>query len=296
MAKDKRVKNLKGMEQLILDIKPNRSVSDVYINQKMDLTNLVKYVDKRKKDGESITYFYAFLAAIGKVLYNRPKLNRYIRNRHVFEHANIVISFVAKVSFDDKSEEIMVMVPIEEKDNIYTISKKVSDKVIAITSKIGEKISFRRFEIIEKADDEVFGTYSHMGGKISVVVLLKGSNEEVAKDVAMHACAMRPSYINPEDIPEDVLSKERNIIKEQSMNEGKPAEIAEKMVEGRIKKYYKEVCLNEQAFIKDANLSVKAYASNAGCSVVSMTRYEVGEGMQKREENFAEEVANQING
>ena len=129
MAKDKRVKNLKGMEQLILDIKPNRSVSDVYINQKMDLTNLVKYVDKRKKDGESITYFYAFLAAIGKVLYNRPKLNRYIRNRHVFEHHDVVISFVAKVAFEDQSEEIMVMVPIDPDDNINTIAKKVIEKI-----------------------------------------------------------------------------------------------------------------------------------------------------------------------
>lgn len=137
--KDKRIKNLKGMEQLILDIKPDRCVSDVYINQKMDLTNLVKYIEDKKKNGENVTYFHAFLAAIGKVFYNRPKLNRYVRNRHVFEHYNVVISFVAKIAFDDKSEEIMIMVPIEENDNINTISNKVKDKVDSMRNKTAKK-------------------------------------------------------------------------------------------------------------------------------------------------------------
>ena len=139
MAKDRRIKNLKGMEQISIDLKPNRSVSDVYINQKMDLTNLVKYIDKKKKDGEEVTYFHAFLAAIGKVLYNRPKLNRYVRNRHVFEHGDVVISFVAKVSFEDQSEELMIMVPIDPNDNIKTISKKVSDKVNSMRNKDSKK-------------------------------------------------------------------------------------------------------------------------------------------------------------
>ena len=123
----------------MLDIFPNRSDSNVYINQKMDVTNLVKYIDKKKSAGENITYFHAFLAAIGKVLYNRPKLNRYVRNRHVFEHSDVVISFVAKVSFEDKSEELMIMVPIEPNDNIKTISKKISDKVDSIRNKTVKK-------------------------------------------------------------------------------------------------------------------------------------------------------------
>lgn len=139
MAKDKRIKNLNGMEQIMLDIKPDRCDSDVYINQKMDLTNLVKYIEKKKKEGEEITYFHAFLAAIGKTLYNRPKLNRYIRNRHVFEHSDIVISFVAKVAFEDHSEEIMVMVPIEPTDNIETISNKVKEKVNSMRNKSTKK-------------------------------------------------------------------------------------------------------------------------------------------------------------
>ena len=133
--KDKRVKNITGMTQIMLDIKPDRCDSDVYINQKMDLTKLVKYIEKKKKEGENITYFHAFLAAIGKVLYNRPKLNRYIRNRHVFEHSDVVISFVAKVSFEDQSEELMIMVPIGEKDNINTIRDYVKNKVDSMRNK-----------------------------------------------------------------------------------------------------------------------------------------------------------------
>lgn len=139
MSKDKRIKNLNGMEQIMLDIKPDRCDSDVYINQKMDLTELVKYVEKLKKEGEHITYFHAFLAAIGKVLYNKPKLNRYIRNRHVFEHSDVVISFVAKVSFEERSEEIMVMVPIEPSDNIYSISRKVTEKIEGMRNKTAKK-------------------------------------------------------------------------------------------------------------------------------------------------------------
>ena len=131
----KRVKNINGMFQIMLDLKPKRSDSDVFINQKMDVTKLVEYVEKKKKEGNEITYFHTFLTAIGKTIYNRPKLNRFIANRHVYEHNDITISFVAKISFDDRSEEIMVMVPINEKDNIYTISKKVKDKVDSIRQK-----------------------------------------------------------------------------------------------------------------------------------------------------------------
>ena len=129
------IKDINGMFQLMLDLKPKRCDSDVFINQKMDVTKLVEYVEKKKKDGKDITYFHTFLTAIGKTIYNRPKLNRFIANRHVYEHNDITISFVAKVSFDDRSEEIMVMIPIDEKDNINTISKRVKDKVDSIRNK-----------------------------------------------------------------------------------------------------------------------------------------------------------------
>ena len=133
-----------------------------------------------------------------------------------------------------------------------------------------------------------------MGGKIAVLIKLEGGNEEVAKDVAMQAAAMKPLYVFPEDVPADVLDNEKNILKEQAVNEGKAPEIAEKMVMGRIKKFYTENCLNEQEFVKDNNLKIKDYISKAGGKLVSMVRYEVGEGMEHRSDNFAEEVMNQI--
>ena len=130
-----KVKNITGLAQISIDLKPARSVSDVYINQKMDLTNLVKYIDKKKQAGENVTYFHAFLAAIGKTIYNRPKLNYFVCNRHIWEHDKIVLSFVAKVSFDDHSEEIMVMIPIEKNDTIYTLGEKVQKKVDSFRKK-----------------------------------------------------------------------------------------------------------------------------------------------------------------
>ena len=124
-----RVKDITGMTQIMLDIKPKRSVSDVYINQKMDVTKLCEYIEKKKKNGEKITYFHAFVTAIGKLLYNRNKLNRFIANRHVYEHYDVVISFVAKVEFNDASEEMMVLVNIDPDDNLESISKKIKEKV-----------------------------------------------------------------------------------------------------------------------------------------------------------------------
>ena len=185
---------------------------------------------------------------------------------------------------------------MEEANKLVVDNETIEEKVVAFTAKIGEKISFRRFEKLTKTESQEFGIYSHMGGKITSVVVLEGKNPEVAKDIAMHVAAMNPSYLTSNDIPEDVLNKEREIIKEQSMNEGKPAEIAEKMVEGRIRKFFKEVCLVEQEFIKDSSLSVGNYAKNNNCSIVKMVRYEVGEGIEKRNDDFAAEVMNQING
>ncbi len=172
----------------------------------------------------------------------------------------------------------------------------IHDLIVAKTAKIGEKLSLRRIEVVTKNANEVFGAYLHMGGKIAVLSVIEGSTEEVAKDVSMQAAAMRPQYVFIEDVPTEVVEKEKAIQKELAMSEGKPAEIAEKMVEGRIKKYFKEICLAEQAFIKDGDISVSTYVKNNGGTIKKVIRYEVGEGMEKRNENFAEEVMNQIKG
>ena len=119
--RDKRVKNVNGLNQIMIDIKPNRCDSDVYINQKIDVTNLVEYMEKIKKNNKDLTYFHAFMTALGILFYNRKKLNYYVRNRHLYEHKDIVISFVAKISFDDKSEEVMLLIPISKDDNIFKV-------------------------------------------------------------------------------------------------------------------------------------------------------------------------------
>lgn len=172
----------------------------------------------------------------------------------------------------------------------------LNDYVTSMTATIGEKISFRRFTLLEKNDDEHFGSYIHMGGKISVLTLLKGASEEVAKDVSMHAAAMRPEYVTKEQVPKEQVENEKKILTEQAMAEGKPANIAEKMVMGRINKYYKEICLEEQDFVKDNSITVGKFVGNNGGKIIDVIRYEVGEGLEKRQENFAEEVAAQMKG
>ena len=215
---------------------------------------------------------------------------------------NSETDFVAKNSeFQDLVNETLKAVisndvnNVEDALNLQVNGSTLNDLFIAKTSKIGEKLSFRRFAKMTKNDNESFGSYIHMGGKIAVLVLLEGASSEVAKEVAMHAAAMRPKYVKISDVPEAEVEKEREILKEQAINEGKESDIAAKMVEGRIKKFYKEICLEEQPFVKDPDVSVKTYVKNNGGKILDMIRFEVGEGMQKREENFAEEVAKQMN-
>ncbi len=184
----------------------------------------------------------------------------------------------------------------EEVLNYTDEGETVQDKLVAKIAKIGEKIDFRRFKKVEKKDNEVFGTYKHMGGKIGALVVLADTTEEVAKDVAMHIAAMAPTAITRDEVPQDLLERESHIIKEQVLAEGKSEEIASKMVTGRLNKFYKEICLEEQPFIKENSLTVKDYVENNGGKIISMVRFAVGEGIEKVEEDFAQEVMNQVNG
>jgi len=173
-------------------------------------------------------------------------------------------------------------------------SDTINDLIVNATAKIGEKISLRRFEKVEKNDNEVFGTYLHMGGKIASLTVVEGESEDVARDVAMQAAAMRPLYTTIESVPAEDLEHEKSVIKEQVINEGSKPEFADKIVEGRIRKFYEETVLVEQAFIKDSSLKVKTYLENNKSKLVKLIKYEVGEGMEKRNDNFAEEVMSQI--
>ena len=222
-------------------------------------------------------------------------------NQAVILEMNSETDFVAKnQEFQDLVSETLKTIiksdakTLEEALNLPYEEGTINDLIVSKTAKIGEKLSLRRFAKVEKKDNETFGEYIHMGGKIAVLIVTENTDAVVAKDIAMHAAAMRPTYVSEKDVPAAVLEKEKTVLKEQAMNEGKPAEIAEKMVQGRINKFYKEICLEEQPFVKDSDINVKTYAKNNGGKITAMYRYEVGEGMEKREENFAEEVAKQM--
>ena len=224
-------------------------------------------------------------------------------NEAVILEVNSETDFVAKneefTKFVDYVADIILKNDFNDVDSLLSYNDEgttVNDKLINIISTIGEKINIRRFKKVVKNDNEVFGAYKHMGGRIGSLVVLENTTDEVAKDVAMHAAAMNPTAITREEVPAEMVEHEAHVIKEQVMQEGKPAEIAEKMVIGRLNKFYKEICLEEQPFVKDSGMTVLDYVKNNGGKIVSMTRFEVGEGIEKKEENFAEEVMNQIKG
>ena len=232
-----------------------------------------------------------------------------LANVYVEGNSAVIVEVNSETDFVSKNENFKALVDeignavlksgattLEETLKAETSEGTVEELIVAKTATIGEKLSLRRIEVLTKSDDEAFGSYLHMGGKIAVLTVVKGANEDVAKDVAMQAAAMKPEYLNEDEVPAERVEKEKQILIEQAMQEGKPADIAEKMVAGRLKKFFKEICLVDQAFIKDGDIDVKTYVKNNGGEVVKMVRYEVGEGMEHRVENFADEVMSQING
>jgi len=177
--------------------------------------------------------------------------------------------------------------------------KSLNEVILEASGTIGEKLSLRRVQRIVKTDSQVFGVYKHMGGAIVTLSVLDGSDEEAAKDVSMHVAAMSPKYVSKEDVSAEELQKEREILLAQAMNENeqsakpKPQQIIEKMVEGRLNKELQEMCLLSQQFVKNPDQTVEAYVSSKKCAVKSFVRLAVGEGIEKREDDFAAEVAAQ---
>ncbi|QQE76160.1 elongation factor Ts [Brevibacillus composti] len=173
-----------------------------------------------------------------------------------------------------------------------TLGHVISEKIATI----GENISFRRFAILEKSDNGVFGTYLHMGGRIGVLVALEGTKDEsLAKDLGMHAAAANPRFANREEVSADEIEREREVLKNQALAEGKPANIVEKMVEGRLSKYFEEYVMVEQPFVKDPDKKVSALLKEQGATLKGFVRYQVGEGIEKKQEDFAAEVMAQVN-
>ena len=225
-------------------------------------------------------------------------------NKAVIIEVNAETDFVAKnEKFTGMVSEILEVImnsdvnTLEDAMKLETSEGTVEDLIVARTATIGEKLSFRRLEVVTKKDSESFGDYIHMGGKIAVLTVVDNASSEVAKDVAMHAAAMKPAYVKSTDVPTDVLDKEKEIMREQLLNEGKPADRIDNILVGKVRKYYEEVCLENQIFVKAENKETVAdFVKNNGGTITTMVRFEVGEGMQKREENFADEVAKQMQG
>lgn len=181
-------------------------------------------------------------------------------------------------------------------DSVEQVSENMATALAEAVAKIGEKIAIRRFA--KYANKGKLDSYIHMGGKIGVIVEMSGNaSEELAHDICMQIAAANPSYVKVDEVPKDEIEKEKEILKAQALNEDKPKPLAiiEKMVEGRINKYYKEVCLVEQPFVKDGDKTIKALLKEAGADVVRFTRFVMGEGLEKKDENLADEVQAQIN-
>ncbi|RGI30999.1 MULTISPECIES: translation elongation factor Ts [Enterococcaceae] len=223
-------------------------------------------------------------------------------NTAAIVEVNSETDFVAKnEKFQDLVKNIAKLVAenkpanMEEALKIKTETGTIESDVIEATQVIGEKISFRRFEILEKDDNAAFGGYLHMGGRIAVLTVINGTTDEVvAKDVAMHVAAINPRYVSQDQVSQDELDHEKKVLTEQALNEGKPEKIVEKMVIGRMNKFLAEICLVDQPFVKDPDMTVEKFVASKGGTVKEFVRFEVGEGMEKREENFADEVASQM--
>ncbi|EOD3825020.1 translation elongation factor Ts [Staphylococcus aureus] len=201
-----------------------------------------------------------------------------------------LVKEIANQVLDTKAETVKALM-----ETTLPNGKSVDERIKEAISTIGEKLSVRRFAIRTKTDNDAFGAYLHMGGRIGVLTVVEGStDEEAARDVAMHIAAINPKYVSSEQVSEEEINHEREVLKQQALNEGKPENIVEKMVEGRLRKYLQEICAVDQDFVKNPDVTVEAFLKTKGGKLVDFVRYEVGEGMEKREENFADEVKGQM--
>ena len=174
----------------------------------------------------------------------------------------------------------------------FEAGKTVNEALVGKIATIGENLSIRRFARFES--EGLLESYIHGDGKIAVLINMAKGDKEVAKDLCMQIAAARPEYLNEQSVPAERVEKEKEILKVQTMNEGKPEAIAEKIVQGRIRKFFEEICLVDQVFVKDSNMKVSELLKQKDAEVVEFARFEKGEGIEKKEENFAEEVMNQL--
>ncbi|MFA7654239.1 MAG: translation elongation factor Ts [Candidatus Magasanikbacteria bacterium] len=220
-------------------------------------------------------------------------------NTAVIAEINCETDFVTgsddfKKLVDDIADSLLVQKPA---DLDSALVGGINEKISTVVAKIGEKISLRRFVVVEKSDSEAFGDYLHMGGKISVLTVLTGTTDSaLAREVGMHAAAAFPKYLNRAEVPTEILDKEKEIASVQLKAQNKPANIIENILKGKVEKYYTEVCLVDQPYIKDEEKSVAKFleSKGTGIAVKQYVRYELGEGIEKKEKNFADEVNEQL--
>ena len=286
LVKELREKTGAGM----LDCKKALEACNANIDEAIDwlrekgISKAAKKADRIAAEGLAAILIDGNQAAIVEV---NSETDFVAKNEEFKELVNSILKTI--ISSDAKTVEELLNEKYED--------KTINDLIVSKTATIGEKLSLRRFIKVTKNDNENFGEYIHMGGKIAVLTLIDGANSEVARDIAMHAAAMRPLYTTSSEVPTEVLEKEKEIMREQLLNEGKPADKIDNILVGKVRKYYEEVCLENQIFVKAENKeTVGDFAKNNGGKIEKMIRFEVGEGMEKKEENFAEEVAKQING
>lgn len=243
---------------------------------------MAKKADRIAAEGLAATYVAGNTAAIVEV---NSETDFVAKN----ENFQAMVEAIVKAIAENKpanNEEVLAL-DID--------GQTVEELIVANTTKIGEKLSFRRFEILEKTDNDVFGEYVHAGGNIAALVMVEGmTDEEMAKDVAMHVAAINPQFLSSDQVPQEVYDHEKKIQTEKSLAEGKPAKIVEKMVEGRMGKFLAEISLVDQPFVKDGGMTVAKYLAEKGGVAKAFVRFEVGEGMEKRNDDFAAEVASQM--
>ena len=221
---------------------------------------------------------------VGSIVEVNAETDFVAKNAEFVTFVNDVAEIVAKSNPTD----VEALLATDYKNEGKTVQEVLTDKIATI----GENMSIRRFQRFESTG--LVESYIHLGGKIAVLVDMAKGETTLAKDVCMQIAAAKPEYVNREEVPADRLTKEMEILKAQAMNEGKPAEIAEKMVQGRIGKFYAEICLLDQEFVKDPSMKVGDLVKSKDAEVIKFARFETGEGLEKREENFADEVMKQL--
>lgn len=199
-----------------------------------------------------------------------------------------LVKHIGEVLLENKPADLEAALAVK------TDKGTLNDELVEATQVIGEKISLRRFQIVEKEDNDNFGAYLHMGGEIATLTVVEGADTETAKDVAMHVAAINPQFVNRDEVPADQVAHEKEVLTEEAKNEGKPEKIIEKMVTGRLNKYFAEITLDDQDFVKDSDQTVAKYVASKNGKVKSFIRYEVGEGMEKKQDDFTADVMNQV--